>query len=135
MAKRPQRPCRLAGCAQLHRNASGYCESHLQYAKKWRKEPKESGRGGRSWRRRRDYILIRDGGLCQCETCQALGSPLPADEVDHVIPISQGGTDAHDNLRAINADCHRKKSQREALAARQVRAGGARNGWGSGSRG
>jgi len=73
------------------------------------------GRGGRPWRRKRDAVLQRDGYLCQCEQCQE-GSRLPkvANEVDHIVPLSQGGTDDPSNLRAINRECHRAKTAREA---------------------
>jgi len=40
--------------------------------------------------------------------------PLVAHEVDHIIPKAQGGTDDPGNLRAINRDCHRAKTQKEA---------------------
>lgn len=72
------------------------------------------GRGGRPWRRLRERILERDGWLCQCEDCQQRKMPLPAHEVDHIIPLSQGGTDDPSNLRAISRSCHRAKSAREA---------------------
>ncbi|OXR49599.1 MULTISPECIES: HNH endonuclease [unclassified Pusillimonas] len=119
MPQRPQRPCRH--CKALHRNASGYCNEHVGLAKQWRKTPGKSGRGGRPWRRLRDYILARDGYLCQCRDCQKRLVPLVATEVDHIIPESQGGTDDHSNLRAINEDCHRKKTQAEARAGRGLK--------------
>jgi len=73
------------------------------------------GRGGRPWRRKREAVLRRDGYLCQCESCQAVGRlPLLADEVDHIVPVAEGGTDDLSNLRAINKDCHKVKTQAEA---------------------
>ncbi|WJJ93429.1 HNH endonuclease [Neopusillimonas aromaticivorans] len=119
MAQRPQRPCRATGCRALHRNAHGYCDAHAHLVKVWTKTPEQSGRGGRPWRRLRDQILERDGYLCQCEGCQRRALPLVAHEVDHIKPISQGGTDDPGNLRAINRDCHRAKSQAEAQRARR----------------
>ncbi|OZI64607.1 hypothetical protein CAL20_02850 [Bordetella genomosp. 4] len=71
------------------------------------------GRGGRPWRRLRLMILNRDGWLCQCDECKRLGRVLVAHEVDHHIPLSRGGTDDPSNLRAINRDCHKAKTQRE----------------------
>lgn len=64
-------------------------------------------------------MLKRDGYLCQCEECQD-GKRLPrvADEVDHIVPLSQGGTDDPGNLRAINHDCHKPKTAREARGQR-----------------
>lgn len=65
----------------------------------------------RDWDRRRKRILRRDQGICYI--CGALG----ADEVDHVIPVSQGGGDEDENLAAIHGTCHAKKTQAEAKAA------------------
>lgn len=77
------------------------------------------GRGGRPWRRLRLQTLERDGWLCQCEDCKKRKLPLPAHEVDHIISLSQGGTDDPSNLAAINRDCHRRKSQREVRGKTQ----------------
>lgn len=52
--------------------------------------------------------------LCQCDNCKARPVPLPAHEVDHIIPLAAGGTDDPDNLQAINRDCHRAKTDSEA---------------------
>jgi 5-methylcytosine-specific restriction protein A len=60
----------------------------------------------------RARILIRDGGMCQCDQCH--GSGLTATEVDHRIPLWEGGTDDDSNLQAINTDCHKRKTADEA---------------------
>lgn len=77
------------------------------------------GRGGRPWRRLRDAVLKRDRYLCQCEQCKAQKLVTLAEEVDHIVPLSQGGTDDLTNLRAINHQCHKAKTSREAAAARK----------------
>jgi 5-methylcytosine-specific restriction protein A len=71
---------------------------------------------GTTWQRIRERILARDKGLCQCDVCKASGRVLPAQEVDHIRPLHQGGTDADDNLQAINAECHKRKSEAEGAA-------------------
>lgn len=71
-----------------------------------------SGRGGRPWRRKREAILLRDLYMCQCDECK--GGILPANEVDHIVPLSQGGSNDDNNLRGINCDCHKKKTHRES---------------------
>ncbi len=66
---------------------------------------------GSSWDRLRLVILKRDNWLCWCDQC--LGGELrvrSANEVDHIKPRAQGGTDDPSNLRAINSECHRRIS-------------------------
>src|SRR5690606_33446288 len=81
------------------------------------------GRGGRPWRRLRAQILERDGYLCQCPDCKKRPIPRVAHEVDHIRPLSQGGTDDPGNLQAMNKHCHALKSQQEAQNARGGRGG------------
>ncbi|HCF9839206.1 TPA: HNH endonuclease [Pseudomonas aeruginosa] len=77
-----------------------------------------NGRGGRPWRRKRDRILKRDGYMCQCAECK--GMKRVATEVDHIIPLSQGGTDDDSNLMAIAGHpCHARKTARESAASRK----------------
>lgn len=116
MPQRPNRICRLKGCGSLTRNANGYCDDHAWEARAWATR-QGSGRGGRPWRRLRDQVMQRDNYLCQCEECKRLARIRPAHEVDHVIPLAQGGIDSPTNLVAINHECHRAKTQREAAAA------------------
>ncbi len=46
--------------------------------------------------------------------CTRLGRIREADEVDHIVALAHGGTDDDSNLRAINHDCHKVKTQRES---------------------
>jgi 5-methylcytosine-specific restriction protein A len=65
------------------------------------------------WKQRRAAVIARDGG--QCHVCGGLG----ADQADHVMPVSQGGTHDMSNLRAIHSQpCAAKKNAKEASAAR-----------------
>lgn len=61
--------------------------------------------GTRAWSKIRERILIRD-----CSLCQYCGSD--ATTVDHVIPISKGGTDEPDNLVAACTRCNYSKGNR-----------------------
>lgn len=58
------------------------------------------------WTATRARILRRDA-----RTCYVCGNE--AHEVDHIIPVSQGGTHEDHNLAAICVPCHRIKSERE----------------------
>ena len=69
------------------------------------------GLSGRPWRRVRDRIMRRDSYLCQ--TCRRRGKIVAATEVDHVLPVAQGGTDHPDNLAAICKRCHGIKTALE----------------------
>jgi 5-methylcytosine-specific restriction endonuclease McrA len=52
------------------------------------------------WRAIREQIMIRDRGRCVwVEDDRLCGRP--ADVVDHIIPRSQGGTEAPGNLRSL----------------------------------
>lgn len=74
---------------------------------------KERGYGG-DWKRRRLRILKRDNYICQCTRCKTDGVVRQAHEVDHIVNQAQGGGKGDDNLQAINTECHKLKTQREA---------------------
>jgi 5-methylcytosine-specific restriction endonuclease McrA len=64
--------------------------------------------GTRAWSKIRERILIRDAYLCQyCGN--------DATTVDHVIPISKGGTDEPDNLLAACSRCNYSKGNRSGV--------------------
>lgn len=69
---------------------------------------------GSAWMTIRDRILRRDNGTCKCSECAQAGRLRLAHEVDHVTPLWKGGKDDESNLSAINADCHKRKTAREA---------------------
>jgi 5-methylcytosine-specific restriction endonuclease McrA len=51
-------------------------------------------------------------------TCHVCGKPM-ADEVDHVVPLAEGGADDETNLRPIHSiPCHQAKTLAEARRAR-----------------
>lgn len=85
--------------------------------KPWVKKTGNSGRGGRPWRRIRDAVMRRDQGLCQ--QCMRHDVVSPASEVDHIVPVSEGGKDVESNLEAICKSCHKAKTQTESQRARQ----------------
>jgi 5-methylcytosine-specific restriction endonuclease McrA len=55
-------------------------------------------------------VLERAGG--RCELCgAAVGTPGVTLTVDHIIPLSQGGSNALSNLRALCAECNNGKGR------------------------
>ncbi len=105
------KPCNYPGCSTLVRDGSGKCGKHQSasgWADKARGTRHERGYGN-AWDRLRLGILRRDDYLCQCPECQGGTLRLRlANEVDHIKPKAQGGDDSPDNLRAVNAECHRR---------------------------
>ncbi|WP_372570373.1 HNH endonuclease [Ruegeria jejuensis] len=73
---------------------------------------------GYEWVKRRDRILARDGYLCQ--PCLRKGRPTPAQEVDHIIPKAQDGTDDDKNLQSICTPCHKAKTKAENSTKQQI---------------
>lgn len=62
----------------------------------------------------RRQVFDRDRG--QCQTCGE-----PGTEVDHIINLKSGGTNALENLQLLCRSCHNRKTQAEAAAARKAR--------------
>ncbi|MDE0658047.1 MAG: HNH endonuclease [Gammaproteobacteria bacterium] len=63
---------------------------------------------GAQWRRVRRHVLERDGYAC-CR-CGRRGVRL---EVDHVVPLKDGGTDDLSNLQTLCKPCHAAKTRAE----------------------
>jgi len=64
----------------------------------------------------RELVLERAGRKCQaCEATEAL-------EIDHIVPVSQGGDGSESNLQALCRSCNRRKRTRSTgyAAAEQV---------------
>jgi 5-methylcytosine-specific restriction endonuclease McrA len=60
----------------------------------------------RQWRKTRQAVFAFYGPRCACGA--------PAEHVDHVIPVADGGTDRLDNLRPACAKCNLARAQAEA---------------------
>jgi 5-methylcytosine-specific restriction enzyme A len=75
------------------------------------------------WRRVREQQLASEPF---CRSCRAAGRMTPADMVDHIKPIKEGG-DPYDsaNLQSICKSCHGEKQIREGSRFKPRRPGGA----------
>ena len=73
---------------------------------------------GSRWMAHRARILARDGWLCV--HCLAKGRPQAAVEVDHIIPLEQGGSYKDANLQSLCHDCHAVKTATEQRARHGV---------------
>lgn len=121
MPRKAPTPCRHIGCKQLVA-VPGYCEAHQRDAIGWQSDRVRGGRHARGygtlWQRLRERILRRDNGLCQ--PCLKARRITAANQVDHIVPKAQGGTDAEENLQSICEACHKAKTARESAQARTV---------------
>lgn len=64
----------------------------------------------RQWRKRRRLYLARHP---LCVECEGRDHVVQATQVDHIVPRSRGGADGDDNLQALCAACHSRKTVRE----------------------
>lgn len=111
-----------AWCARCRRAHTTVCPKRPVWEKK---AHVKSGRGGRAWRRRREQIFKRDNFLCQIhlrkdELVAVTLHGTDAGVCDHVIPLSEGGTDDDSNLQTICQACDKEKTSLEAQRGRGV---------------
>lgn len=108
MAKKPKKPCKNNSCPKLVR--SGYCEEHAEDtdSSDRSKEAQERSKhyNTKRWQKIRKRVLRRDP---MCQMCEE----EPSEEVDHITPLSEGGTDSMENLQGLCTSCHSKKTYRE----------------------
>lgn len=76
-------------------------------APSWRTQPKPPG-----WDTTRKRILKRDGHACQWPIPRGVCG-APANQVDHIVPAWQGGSDDDTNLRSLCEPHHKRKSSSE----------------------
>lgn len=66
----------------------------------------------------RERIRVRDGGACRWRTKRGRCGSRDRCEVDHDVPVFEGGTDDDANLRLLCHDHHARKTAGEAARAR-----------------
>ena len=82
MADRMNRPCKHAGCPDLTRDKTGYCDAHRLNQDKRRGTARERGYT-RDWERESKAYLAEHP---LCVTCESEGLFKAAKVVDHRIP-------------------------------------------------
>lgn len=76
----------------------------------WQKDPNAPKRmAGRKWQAIRWRVLTRDSFTCQL--CGRLSDPGGL-EVDHIQPLSKGGSDEMTNLRTACRSCNQDRNRR-----------------------
>jgi len=69
------------------------------------------------WARRKTTVMHNAGNQCQAIE-GGTRCPLPATEVDHIVPLGEEGTHDMTNLAALCHDHHAIKSKAEAARGR-----------------
>jgi len=100
MPYKAKHPCAYPLCPELTNGK--YCPKH-QALMNTQRDKSERKHYGRQWEKIRMLFLAKNP---LCVHCQQAGRLSPATEVHHIIPVSQGGTDAEENLMALCKSCH-----------------------------
>lgn len=116
MATRAPKLCGNPLCGEIVPNDVRYCPDHDVPWRSARRPsiPKSRSTEG-SWRNKRKRVLKRDNHQCRIRyvgICIGI-----ATEVDHIIPVTQGGTDEMENLQSACGPCHKAKSSDEGHLA------------------
>ena len=112
MPYKPKRPCSFPGCPHLTNGR--FCEEHQRQEnkryEKYDRSPEMKKRYGIAWKR------VRDRHIAQhplCEVCKRNGNLTPAEEVHHIVPLSQGGTHDDSNIMSLCKSCHSEITAKE----------------------
>lgn len=70
--------------------------------------PRQRGRQGMT--RRARWLSLHP----LCAHCEQAGRVTLADEVDHIVPLIEGGADDESNFQSLCSPCHKVKTAREA---------------------
>jgi len=118
MPNAPKRPCLYPGCPE-YAVLRGRCATHAAQAGyrpgSWGAPSRTAAQRlrGHAWMRIRRQVLTEEW---RCYLCGEGGTD--ADVIDHVVPLSQGGTDDRTNLRRCCRACHARKTARESVRGR-----------------
>jgi len=115
-----RRVCNYPACTQAAEPGRNYCGPHRAAIDARRAQDDGAGekrqsataRGyGRRWRKIR-FAYLAANPVC---VGQVNGAPCgrPAEEVDHIKPLADGGTHDIENLQALCKSCHSRKTIEE----------------------
>ena len=122
--------CAFDGCTWAKRYQAGWCSMHVRFAKyEWIQRLVRTAHLRDQWL---DVLLAEQNGRCAQSvlTCEVVDDgaatsvcpwgdrPVPRDaaQLEHIVPLCEGGTDDPDNLQGLCACCHAVKSAAEARA-------------------
>jgi 5-methylcytosine-specific restriction protein A len=92
----------LYGGSDVRRKIEETAQCHVE---KRRNAKRPRGRAAVEWRKRQ---LAAEP---HCRDCRDRGYATPAEEVDHIVPLEDGGTNHDENLRSLCRACHRARTK------------------------
>ena len=105
MPMKPKRPCSYPDCGRL--TDGRFCDEHKQIAERqynqYLRNSDTNKRYGRAWKKLRARFLLLHP---LCEQCKSGSRLTPAEEVHHILPLANGGTNDEGNLMALCKSCH-----------------------------
>lgn len=103
-------------CTEL--TTGGRCPQHRPPP--WQTRSTHWGKG--STRKSRAFRAEQLRREPNCRTCAREGNTTPATQVDHILPLSQGGSEYdHANAQSLCAPHHDLKTRAEAAARQRAR--------------
>lgn len=113
MPRKPKRPCRYPGCTDFAEDGEQYCPKHKKLMEKHYDDFTRGYNGhkryGSQWRKIRTRYVHKHPF---CEECLKHGRYVLVEEVHHIVPISEGGTNDESNLMSLCRSCHEKIHER-----------------------
>lgn len=122
MPTRAKRGCSYPGCTALVATGSR-CPDHQRQADQQRNQQIDAQRGTPAQRgydaRWRKIRLMHLRAHPLCVDCASRHLTVAATDVDHILPLAQGGTHAAENLQSLCHSCHSRKTAAQSLGWRK----------------
>ena len=84
-----------------------YCDEHTkitnEHYERFERDPATRAGYGKQWRRIR-YKYVQEHPFC--EECLKRGVLVMTEQVHHIIPLAEGGTNAPEKLMSLCKSCH-----------------------------
>jgi len=107
MPSKPNKICLYPGCPNL--TTASYCVEHTRAKNReynrhrLERDPEAYARYGRRWHVIRDLYISKHP---LCARCFDSGRLVPAEEVHHIRPLTDGGDNSDENLMSLCKSCH-----------------------------
>ncbi len=107
MPRKPDKPCSYPGCPKLVPAGQTFCSEHMkqmnQRYERYERDPATRSRYGKQWKRIR-YKYVQEHPFC--EECMKHGELVLTEQVHHIVPLAEGGTNDESNLMSLCKSCH-----------------------------